>query len=107
MFTRAIEITCKSGKSRDLSTTINQKVVPLLRAQPGFVDEIVLISSSDPNRVLALSFWKTQQDAERYAQEHYPKVNDMIRHLIEGNPTLRTYQVDASTTHRIAAGQAA
>jgi hypothetical protein len=38
--------------------------VPILKKLRGFVDEIVLVSSSDPNRVLALSFWNKKEDAE-------------------------------------------
>jgi len=59
MFTRVVELVSKQRKARELSSTINEKIVPILKKQPGFVDEIVLVSDADSNRVLALSFWKT------------------------------------------------
>jgi hypothetical protein len=31
----------------------------------------------------------------------------MIRHLLDVEPVVRTFNVDSSTTHRIAAGKAA
>ncbi len=43
MFTRIVEVTAKAGKARELSRTIDDKVISILRGQPGFVDEAVLI----------------------------------------------------------------
>jgi hypothetical protein len=37
MFTRVIEITSKSGKALELCNTIDDKVLPILRKQAGFV----------------------------------------------------------------------
>src|SRR5690348_2474690 len=87
MFTRAVELTSKSGKSRDLSNTINEQVVPILKKQSGFVDEIVLVSDAEPDRVLALSFWKTREDAERYHREQYNTVREKLQHLTDPNPS--------------------
>ena len=52
MFTRVVEITCKSGKAKELSSTINEKVLPILKKQTGFVDEAVLVSYTEPT-----GFW--------------------------------------------------
>ena len=38
MFTRLVELVSKRGKARELSSTINDKIVPILKKQPGFVD---------------------------------------------------------------------
>ena len=107
MFTRTVEVTAKSGKARELTNTINEKVLPILKKQKGFVDESVLVSDTEDNRVLSLSFWNSKEDAERYQQEQYPAIHEMVRHLLEAEPVVRTFNVDSSTTHRIAAGKAA
>lgn len=107
MFTRVVEVNLKSGKNRELATTLNEKILPMLKSQPGFVDEIILISESNPNRLLTLSFWKNKEDADRYQHETFPRVQETIRSMIEGSPTVQTFTVDTSTTHRIAAGRAA
>src|SRR5438552_12890086 len=73
MFTRVVELTSKSGKTKELANTINEKVVPILKKQRGFVDETVLVSDTEPTRVLGLSFWNSKEDAERYHQEQYPE----------------------------------
>src|SRR5713101_2651957 len=96
MFTRIVEVTTKSGKAKELSHTINDEVLPILKKQAGFVDETLLVSDTEPNRVLAISFWTTKEDAERYHQEQYPAVHEMVRHLLETEPTIRTFNVDTS-----------
>jgi hypothetical protein len=39
MFTRTVEVTAKAGKARELTNIINDKVLPILKKQVGFVDE--------------------------------------------------------------------
>jgi heme-degrading monooxygenase HmoA len=107
MFTRLVEVTSKPGKARELSRTINDKILTLLQSQPGFVDEITLVSDTDPDRIVALSFWKTREDAEAYQTEGLARVNDLIRNLIEDEPLVSTFDVELSTIHKIAAGKAA
>ena len=107
MFTRVVEMTSKSGKSQDLANTINEKAVPILKKQRGFVDEIVLVSSSEPDRVLALSFWNKKEDAEEYHREQYQKIHDTVRRLLETEPTIRTFDVHTSIAHKVIAKQAA
>ncbi len=72
MFTRTVEVTTKSGKAKELSNTINEKVLPILKKQAGFVDETVLVSDTEPSRVLALSFWNSREDAERFIGSSIP-----------------------------------
>lgn len=107
MFTRVVTITTKTGKARELSRIINDKVLPLLKSQPGFVDEITLISEQNPDRFLALSFWRAKEDAEKYNRDGFPAVNEMIRTLTEGSPKVETFDLEQSTVHKIAAGRAA
>ncbi len=107
MFTRIVELISESGKAKELANTINEKVLPILKKQRGFVDETVLISDTEPTRVLGLSFWNSKEDAERYHQEQYPKIHEMLKHLLETEPNIRTFDVHTSTTHRIVAGKAA
>ena len=107
MFTRVVEVQAKPGRARELCHTIAEKALPILRNQPGFVDELVLVSNSQADRVLAISTWKTQEDAERYNREQYPTINELIQNHIATAPKVQTFTVDLSTTHRIAAGKAA
>ena len=106
MFTRVVELISKQGKTRELSSTINDKIVPILKKQGGFEDEIVLVSDADSNRV-SLSFWKSREDAERYQREQYNSVRDTLQPMLEGEPVVSTFEVHTSTGHKITAGKAA
>src|SRR4030088_1676940 len=76
MFTRVVELTSKPGKGKELSNTINEQAVPILKKQTGFLDEIILNSEGEPNRVLALSFRNTKEDADRYHREQYKSIRE-------------------------------
>ena len=107
MYTRIVELTSKSGKARELCDTINDKVLPILKRQAGFVDEAVLVSDTEPSHVVGLSFWMTKEDAELYHREQYPKISEMLSHLVETTPLIRKFDVHTSTAHKVAARKAA
>lgn len=107
MFVRIVEINAKTGKGKELVRTINDQVLTLLKNQPGFVDEIVLISPDNPDRGAAISFWKSREDAEKYNRETFPKVNELMRNTLEGAPQVRTFDVVTSTAHKIVGAKAA
>jgi len=107
MFTRVVEIHTKTGKAKEFSTTLKEKVLPILKKQSGFVDEITLISNKEPERILALSFWDSEKDAERYNKDQFPKVNEILNSVLETAPKVETFNVDTSTTHKIMKGKAA
>ena len=107
MFTRVVEITTKPGKAKELTRTVNDRVLTILKNQPGFLDEFVLISEENPDQILAVSFWASNKDAETYNREQFPKVTEMIQTLSAGPPKVRTFNVEQSTVHKILAGKAA
>jgi quinol monooxygenase YgiN len=107
MFTRVVELRCKAGKTNEVASLTTEKLLPILKKQQGFQDEIALVSNTDPTRVLALSFWTRREDAERYQREQFSKIAEMLRPLCEGEPVVSTYDVNTSTVHHITAGKAA
>jgi heme-degrading monooxygenase HmoA len=107
MFTRIVEVTSKTGRGRDLTRLVSEKVLAILKAQPGFLDEIILVSDENPDRITAISFWKSREDAEKYQRDQFPRVTEAISNLIEGAPHVRTFDVEQSTIHKISAGKAA
>jgi len=98
MFARIVDFVSRPGKTRTLNEIIQSRLFPIFRVQPGFVDEIVLESDVEPNRVVALSFWNTREQAERYNQETYPTVKEVLAASLEADPVVRTFNVVNSTT---------
>ncbi|MBZ5616426.1 MAG: hypothetical protein LAO23_20650 [Acidobacteriia bacterium] len=105
MFVRLVEVMTKPGKAKEVCNMLHDKVLSTLKAQPGFVDEIVLVSEAEGIR--ALSFWKTREDSERYSHEDYAKVSELIQHLVHSKPKVHAFDVETSTCHKIAKGLAA
>ncbi len=107
MFVRILDMNAKTGKGKELARAINDQALPILKNQPGFVDEVVLFSPDNPDRGVALSFWKSREDAEKYNRETFPKVNELMRPTLEGAPQVRTFDVVTSTAHNIIPAKAA
>lgn len=107
MFTRIVETITPPGKAGEFSRTFAEKVLPILREQTGFVDEITLVAQENPDRVLTLSLWNTRQDADKYGRDVFPRMVDLLRNLTIGAPQLSIYDVTTSTAHNIAAAKAA
>ena len=107
MHTLIIEGTLKPDKKAEFDTAWRNEILPALKKQVGFVDEMLLFETENPNRGVGLSFWKRQEDAERYHRDVFPQLVNSLRHLIDTAPTVRSFTVEAAETFRIPAGKAA
>ena len=107
MFTRIVECYVKPDKKQEFREKVESVILPILQAQPGFVDLLALSSEDEPERMVAISLWRSRADQERYHQAHYQEIVDALRPLLRDDPAIEFYSVDASTAHRIASGKAA
>ncbi len=87
--------------------TLENEVLPILQKQPGFVDFLTLSGKTNPERLVCISFWTSQQDAEGYHRQHYDTITDMLKRVLESPPMLEIFAVNVSTAHRIAVGRTA
>jgi heme-degrading monooxygenase HmoA len=94
------------ARLKNSQTPLNETALPILKKQRGFTDEIVLVSDTEPNRVLGISFWNSKEDAEQYHREQFPKIQDSVRHLLEGEPQVRTFNVHTYVGQKIVAEKA-
>jgi hypothetical protein len=67
----------------------------------------VIVSDTEPDRVLALSFLRTREGAQRYERKQFDAVQKAIQHLLEAAPEVSTFNVHTSTAHKAAAEKAA
>jgi quinol monooxygenase YgiN len=107
MFARIVECQSKAGQSEQASNKLKNDVLPILQKQPGFVDFLTLTDRIDTERLVCISFWTSQEDADKSHRQHYDTINAALRSVLESPPTLETFAVDVSTAHRIAADRAA
>ena len=73
MFARTVSIHLKSNMLSDYAQTFEKEVLPLLRKQNGFKDEITLAGPGGVD-VTAISLWENKTDAEAYNTNTYPQV---------------------------------
>jgi len=99
MFTRIVSMTLKPNVSTQFTQLLEQKIVPALRKEPGFQDEMVLVTPGGPE-VVAISIWDSKEDADNYARSEYREVLRMLETLIEKQPEVEEYQLAYSTLHR-------
>ena len=101
MFARNVSFHLKSNMLADYTRTFDKDVLPLLRKQNGFKDEITFSGPSGTD-VTAISLWDNKANAETYSANSYPEVLKTISRYIEGTPTVQTSDVVNSTFHKIA-----
>jgi hypothetical protein len=67
---------------------------------PFGIDSTIYEHDTEPNRGIAVSFWKTRPDADRLEREQFDNAKKAIQQMFESTPVIRTYDVHTSTAHR-------
>ena len=101
MFARNVSIHLKSNALSDYTRTFENDVLPLLRKQKGFKDEITL-SNPGSLDVIAISLWDNKANAEAYNANTYPEVLKTFARMIDGTPKVQTFEAITSTFHNVA-----
>jgi hypothetical protein len=96
MFARHISIHLKSNMLSDYTRAFEKDVLPLLRKQKGFQDEITLAGPGGVD-MTAISLWDNKHDADTYNTNTYPQVLKTLARFIEGTPQVHTFDVVTST----------
>jgi hypothetical protein len=106
MFARNVSIHLKSNMLSDYTRTFEKDILPLLRRQNGFKDEITFAGPGGVD-VTAISLWDNKNDADTYNTNAYPQVLKTLARFIEGTPKVQTSDVVNSTFHKLAVPVAA
>src|ERR1700721_1063197 len=101
MFARNVSFHLKSNMLSDDTRTLDKDILPLLRKQHGFKDEITF-SGPGGIDVTAISLWDNKASAATYNTNYYPEVLRTMSRFIEGTPTVQTSDVVNSTFHKVA-----
>jgi hypothetical protein len=101
MYARNVSFLLKSNMLADYTRTFDKDILPLLRKQIGFKDELTFAGPNGIN-VTAISLWDNKADAEKYNTNSYPEVLKTMARFIEGTPKVETSDVVSSTFHKVA-----
>jgi hypothetical protein len=102
MFARNISFHLKSNMLSDYNRTFENEILPLLRKQKGFKEEITL-SNPGSQDAIAISLWENKANADAYNTNTYPEVLKTLARMIDGTPKVQTFEAVTSTFHQVLA----
>jgi quinol monooxygenase YgiN len=104
MISRIVTCNVKPEKLNDFRNTLNQRYLPRIQQQRGFVDLVESLDTSTGTFVCS-TFWNTKQDVENYDTTLFQEVANALNPYLQHEPTVQTLEVENSTMHSIAAGK--
>jgi heme-degrading monooxygenase HmoA len=106
MYARRVSIELKPNTRAEFTQKLEKEILPLLRKQKGFQDEISFITA-DGKEAFAISLWDSKESADAYNSGQYADVTKLLSKMVDGTPQVKTYEVANSTFHKIAAAMKA
>jgi heme-degrading monooxygenase HmoA len=101
MFARLVTMQLRPNLVKEFPVTFEKEILPLLRKQRGFLDELLLVTP-EKREMVAISLWETKEHAETYNRELYPQIEKIVAKFIEGFPVVKKFEAEYSTFHKIA-----
>src|SRR6266496_4357250 len=101
MFGRQITMKLKANSAKELTRINENEIIPMLRKHKGFRDETTFIAP-ERSEAVANSFWDSKEDAEAYSRAGYSEVLKTLSNVLEGTPTIKTFEFANSTFHQTA-----
>ena len=102
MFVRNVIMKLKANTAPEFGRLIENDIIPLLRKQPGFRDEIAFVAP-ERSEAIAISFWETKENCVNYENTVYPEILKILAAVVEGTPKVETLVLATSTLHKLAA----
>jgi hypothetical protein len=99
MFARKAFFRLKSiSMSSSFKQAFDNEVLPLMRAQKGFVGLVMLANPGSLERITT-SLWQSVGDADSYDQHAYKQVLKILSRTVEGFPKIHTFDDVTFTLH--------
>jgi hypothetical protein len=102
MYARNVTFRVKANMQSDYTDTFENQVLPLLRKQKGFKDEIAMCNPGSQDAV-SISLWDHKKDADDYNTRVFPEVLKTLAKSIDGTPRVQTFETVISTFHHVPA----
>ena len=102
MISRIVSMHLKPNRAAEFTRTMDREVIPLLRRQKGFQDEITFLAPGGLEAI-GISLWNQTEDADAYGRRIYQEVLKALADVVEGTPRIQMFEVANSTFHVLAA----
>ena len=83
MYARKVSLCLKSEALSQFMRKIEYEMVPLLRRQKGFLDQLILLSNNG-KMFYVYTFWETGEDAARYDRTVLPALKQLLTAVVDG-----------------------
>ena len=93
-FARNVHFQIKNGKEDEFTTLFENSVIPTLKKQGGFREELTLVNKDG---AVGISVWEDRKSAEAYDSSTYPEVLKTLHPCIVGTPRVEMYDVTTRT----------
>lgn len=97
MYTRNVRIKLTANSAPEFRYLLKQKIIPLLRTQKGFQDQMTLVTSQK-NEVITISFWDNEENAAAYNHLAYLDFLRTLSNVTESVPLVEAFEVLDVTT---------
>jgi hypothetical protein len=94
----------KPNSVDEFTQLMDKDVIPMLRKQRGFKDEIAFVPT-DGKEAIGISLWDEKENAETYNRAIYPEVMKTLAKVVVGIPQVHMLEVTNSTFHKVAVRQ--
>lgn len=89
---RSVRFPIQKGKKAEFTKLFNDELVPVLKSQAGFKNEIVMVND---DHVVGVSLWQSKDELNKYASTVYPKLEAKLLTLMTGKPQIETFELTA------------
>lgn len=100
MYARMVTGKFKPEKLNFVTQALERDVIPLLKKQHGFRDEVSFFDK-DMNEINAISFWDSKKDLETYERDVYPQVHAKMADAFVAQPKTHEFEISNSTWYKI------
>src|ERR1700680_379177 len=89
-FARNVHFQIKNGQTDKFNSVFTNDVLPLLKKQKGFQEELTLANAQ---HTIGISVWEDRPSAEVYNTNTYPQVLAKLAPMLDGTPRVETFDV--------------
>jgi hypothetical protein len=96
MFARILEFVPKFDKKEELTKTVKNEILPILKKQSGFLEILPFVPENRNEKVVNITLWMDKKDAERYEREVFPRVEQILQPYLTTPITWKMYTVETT-----------
>ncbi|PYP89356.1 MAG: hypothetical protein DMF61_03870 [Blastocatellia bacterium AA13] len=102
MFIGNVTLKLKANTAPEFNSLIENEILPMLRKQQGFRDEVTLVAPERSEAIL-ITFFESKENLETYNRTAYPELLKIVAKVVDGTPKTETFELFTSTLHKLAA----